>query len=111
MKKYYLLRRNNATLLNDYLCDLPIKLRETCIKRTDFKHDLILIEKSCPKDFTESESVSNIWTVAEGCSILWQKFTKGRETYDYTGIVSPLIHLNGKVKLFNDHFYSKETEF
>lgn len=109
MKKYYILKRNSATLLNDYLCDLPITMRETCTKRTDFKHSLLLIEKSCPK--VESEFISNVWTIEEGVSSLWQKFTKGRETYDYTGIVAPLIHLNGTVKLFKDHFYNEETKF
>ena len=108
MEKYYILRRNNATILNDFICELPIKLREACIKRTDFRHGLILIEKSCHDDNTES--YSNVWTMHTGLVSLWQIYTKGRETYDYTGIVQPLIHLNGVVRFFDDHI-NRETKF
>ena len=109
MTKYYNLRRNNATILNDSISDLPIKLREECIKRTDFKHSLILIEKTY--DEYHIESKTNVWTMEEGVPNLWQKFTKGHVTYDYTGIVSPLIHLNGIVKLSHDYFFQTETKF
>jgi hypothetical protein len=109
MKKYYLLKRNNVTLLNDYICELPKQSRNETLEKTSYNHNLILIEKSCPKH--ESEFVSNVWTMNEGVPSLWQIYTKGRETYDYTGIVHPLIHLNGTVKLFRDHFYKEETKF
>lgn len=109
MKKYYLLKRNSAELLTDYISDANPSVRNKALKHTDFRHGLLLIEKSCPK--VESQFVSNIWTIPEGIASLWQEYTQGRETYDYTGIVYPLIHLNGTVKLFNDHFYGEETKF
>lgn len=96
-------------MLHDYIIDLPKEKRNECFNRTNFNNDLILIEKSCPKK--ESEFISNVWTMNDGVPNLWQKYTKGRETYDYTGIVYPLIHLNGTVKLFRDHFYNEETKF
>jgi hypothetical protein len=109
MKKYYILTRNNSKLLDDYVLGLSKEIRNEVYNRTNGSDDLILIEKSCPKK--ESEFISNVWTMNEGVPSLWQKFTKGRLTYDYTGIVNPLIHLNGTVKLFSDHFYNEETKF
>ena len=54
-----------------------------------------------------SEHYTNLWTVGEGCSILWEKHTKKRLMYDYTGIVHPLIHLNGQVQTFDQYTANK----
>jgi hypothetical protein len=109
MTKYYILKRNNETVLRDYILELSPELRDKKFNDTSYLNDLILIEKTCNKNV--SEFISNVWTMNEGVPSLWQKFTKGRLTYDYTGIVYPLIHENGIVKLFHQHFYNEETKF
>ena len=99
MKKYFLLKRNNSELLQSYLLEfdkserLKIKVNEN--------HDLLLIEKTCFPDHTEK--ITNLWTINEGCPILWEKYTKKRLTYDYTGVVNPIIHLKGNVMTFDSY--------
>jgi len=109
MKKYYILKRNNSQLMQDYLQDLSEINYKRCVKECNVNHGLLIIEKTCNKN--HSETITNVWTAPEGVPNLWQKYTNGRLTYDYTGIVFPLIHLNGTVKLFRDHFYNEETKY
>lgn len=103
--KYYILKRNSKRLMNDYLADLPLIKRMQVEKRLNENESLLLIEKTQTKDNTEH--YTNLWTVSEGCSILWEQYTKKRLMYDYTGIVHPLIHLNGQVQTFEQYTASK----
>jgi len=95
IKKYYILKRNNQRLYNDYLSEFAKDKREKILKRCNIEYGLLLIEKTCNKD--HSETYTDLWTIQEGCPILWEKYTKKRLMYDYTGVVHPLIHKNGKV--------------
>jgi len=54
-----------------------------------------------------TETYTNLWTVSEGCKILWQKYVKNRLMYDYTGIVHPIIHLKGKTYFCDDYINMK----
>ena len=93
-KKYYIIKRNSQELSESYLQEFSGELRIKLEKR--IKHDLplLLIEKTCNADY--SETYTNLWTVHEGCEINWTKYTKGRLMYDYTGIINPIIHLKDK---------------
>ena len=108
--KYYILKRNGKQLMNDYLADLSKEKREQVEKRLNENENLLLIEKTVLKDeIGTSEHYTNLWTIGEGCAILWEKYTKKRLMYDYTGIVHPLIHLNGQVQTFEQYTASKQT--
>lgn len=99
--KYYILKRNSKRLMEDYLADLDTNKRQSVAKRLKETDGLLLIEKTQNKDHTEH--YTNIWTTNEGCPILWEQHTKGQLMYDYTGIVYPLIHLNGEVQTFEQY--------
>ena len=91
-KKYYLLKRNNPQILEAYLCEFEHSLRSKIEKRVKSTDALLLIEKTQNKD--NSESYTNIWTIGEGCFILFEKYTKKRLTFDYTGLIT-VMHLKG----------------
>ncbi len=94
--KYYILKRANPKLIDDYIYDFTGKQFEKINSRIDRSLPLILIEKSQNKDNTES--YTNLWTLPEGSPILWEKHTKGRRMWDYTGAHNePLIHLKGEI--------------
>jgi len=96
--KYYIMKRNSSELLNDYLMDIQKEKWGKVSKQINPSHQLLLIEKTQVKDeIGTSEHYTNLWTMNEGCEIQWEQHTKGRLMYDYTGIVHPLIHKDGKV--------------
>ena len=95
MKKYYIMHRNSNSMVNEFLCEFSKEQRDKIEKRINIKLPLLLVEKTCNKDNTET--YTNMWTIAEGCEINWTKYTKGRIMYDYTGIIYPLIHENGSI--------------
>lgn len=101
--KYYILHRNDAhkkyNTVDAYVCEFDSLKHKAMIKRIDRTKPLVLVEKTCNADNTET--YTNMWTISEGCESNWTQFTKGRIMYDYTGIVKPLIHENGIVKFFN----------
>ena len=103
--KYYLLKRNSAELLDCYLREFDNDKRAVIEKRTSLKHDLLLIEMTSNKDYTET--VTNFWTLYGGCASTWEKYTKRKLMYDYTGVIFPLIHENGNVMLWEDYLKSK----
>jgi hypothetical protein len=90
--KYYIIRRNSQELINDFLCEFAKVDRDRF--KLDSRLPLLLIEKTCHKDNTET--YTNLWTVFEGCDSNWTKYTKGRVMYDYTGIAKPIIHVKDK---------------
>lgn len=96
--KYYILKRLNSKLLNDYLCEFDKAKRETIEKRTSTKHDLLLVEKTSKNN---AETYTNLWTINEGCDSHLKYIGKNR-MYDYTGIVFPLVHENGDIRFFSD---------
>jgi hypothetical protein len=105
MKKHFIIKRNSPELLDFSLRELPegFKLKKNQINKTD---PLLLIEITT-NELDHTEKYSNIWTVNEGCSILWEKYTKGRLMYDYTGIVNPIIHLNGNIYTWKEYLLIK----
>jgi hypothetical protein len=94
MKKYYILKRTSNSLINNYLMELPKERRDKIDRKIDATLPLLLIEKTINKGV---ETHTNLWTIGEGVESLWTVHTKGRLMYDYTGVVSPLIHNNGTV--------------
>ena len=92
-KKYYKIIRNSKESIDSYLCEFAKVDRDKF--KLDSRLPLLLIEKTCHKDNTET--YTNLWTVHEGCASNWTKYTKGRQMYDYTGIVQPLIHIKDMV--------------
>lgn len=105
MKKYYIIKRNSPQLFRDYLGDISQPAREQVLKRRQpVNPGLLLIEKTIVKDgIGTSEHYTNLWEVNEGVDENWQKYVKGRMLYDYTGIISPLIHLKGEVMTFDQY--------
>lgn len=101
MKKHYILRRTTSSLTAGYLHEFSGKVREKIEKQIESTKPLLLIEKTTNKD--NIEEYTNMWSVEEGGEILWKKFTKGRLMYDYTGVVSPLIHLKNRVLTFEQY--------
>ena len=97
--KYYILRRNSPDTLDFCMRDCELIARTSFENRRNKlseKHALILIEKT--RDFKlNSERITNVWTMNEGCPILWEKYTKKRLMWDYTGVVNPLLHEKGLV--------------
>lgn len=93
-EKYYIIKRNFNDLSKSYLQEFSGELRLKLEKKINHNLPLVLIEKTCNKD--KSESFTNLWTIHEGCEINWTKYTKGRLMYDYTGIVYPIIHIKDK---------------
>jgi hypothetical protein len=102
--KYYILKRNNPDLMTAYLCDLPVSKRDVIGNRLIEKEPLLLIEKTIVKDeIGTSEHYTNMWTIGEGLPILWECHTKKKMMWDYTGVVHPLIHKDGKVMTFDQY--------
>ena len=93
--KYYCLHNNGTKSENEMvLRDLPESKR----KKFDHKMRFMLIEKT-EKDGSESiTDIISLNTLSE-CYLI----TKGRQIYDYTGIVSPLIHMDGKIYTFSEY--------
>ena len=91
-KRYYIIRRNSKELIEAFLCEFSKTDRDKF--KLNPSLPLLLIEKTCNKD--NSETYTNLWTIHEGCDSLWTKHTKGRQMYDYTGIVKPIIHIKDK---------------
>jgi len=93
--KYYCLHNNGTKSENEmFLRDLPEPKR----KKFDHKMRYRLIEKT-EKDGSESiTAIFSLNTLSECYSI-----TKGRDIYDYTGIISPLIHTGGKIYTFSEY--------
>jgi hypothetical protein len=108
MKKHFIIKRNDPTALKYSLQELPesFKLKKNQVNEVD---PLLLIEITS-NESDGIEKYSNVWTVKEGCPILWEKYTKGRLMYDYTGIVNPIIHLNGKVYTWDEYNRMKNSE-
>jgi hypothetical protein len=102
-KKYYILKRNNENMLNDYLSEFSVEKRLKF--KINKKAEFILIEKTIIKDIIGgiTEKYSNLWTIDYTEEKFWLKYTKGKQMYDYTGVVLPLIHNEGKVYTFNDY--------
>jgi len=98
-KKYFMIKRNSPKLLGSYLQEFSGNELDKIKKQVNVNDSLLLIEKTMNEDNTES--YTNLWTVSEGCEILWQKYVKNRLLYDYTGIVYPIIHLKGKTYFFD----------
>ena len=94
--KYYILKNNSPELLNSYLQEFGGSDRAKIELRCKASDSFVLVEKT-------EEVYTNVWTVQDGCPILWEKYTKKRVMYDYTGIVNPLIHLKGKVYFFEQY--------
>ncbi len=92
--KYYIMKRNSPAIMNDYLADI-VGDKAKILKRLDSTKPLLLLEKTANKENTEH--FTNMWTLGEGCESIWTEHTKGKMMYDYTGIVYPLIHVNGTV--------------
>ena len=93
--KYYTLHNNGKREHNEMvLRDLPESKR----KKFDHKMRFMLIEKT-EKDGSESiTDIISLNTLSEFYDI-----TKVRQIYDYTGIVSPLIHMDGKIYTFSEY--------
>lgn len=103
-EKYYIMNRNSPDLLSDYLMEVTASVLKVVHNKVHPGHQLLLIEKTIFQTQEGSrEEVTNLWTMNEGVSILWQKHVKGRLMYDYTGIVYPLIHLNDEVMTFKQY--------
>lgn len=94
--KYYTLHNNGKREHNEMvLRELPESKR----KKFDHKMRFMLIEKT-EKDGCESiTDIISLNTLTECYSI-----TKGRQIYDNTGIVSPLIHMDGKIYTFSEYY-------
>ena len=94
--KYYALHNNGKREHNEMVLS---GISES--KRKKFNHNMrfMLIEKTCEKN--GSEDITNIISLdlLQDCYLI----TKGRQIYDYTGIVSPLIHLDGKIYTFSEY--------
>jgi hypothetical protein len=99
--KYYILRRVDKNTIDAFRVELSDEKRKEIDKRIDPTKPLILVEKTCNKDNTES--YTDMWLIDEGVESLWTKYTKGRQMYDYTGIVQPLIHEKGIVLTFKQY--------
>lgn len=100
MKKYYILKRANKRLVQDYLMEFGGIERDKIEKRL-LKNDgsLLLIEKKIKGD---SEIYSNLWLINEGCDSHLE-YIKENIMYDYSGIVHPIIHKGKKVMLFDEY--------
>lgn len=105
-KKYYILKKNNPQMMDDYFRDI-IKNKEQVRKQIKETDQLLLIEKT---QMSDNEYYTNMWTMNEGTSILWEKHTKGRMMYDYTGVVHPLIHRKGKVVTWEQYLSEKNCQ-
>jgi hypothetical protein len=100
--KYYILKRYNRRLAEDVIREFPNM--DQLYKQIDSTKPLLLIEKII---IGEKEFYRNIWSVEDGCEINWQKYVKGRLMYDYTGVVNPLIHLNGEIMTWKTYSNTK----
>ena len=104
--KYYIVKRNDQnTDVNFLISDCP-KLTKKDSKRIEkTKHlPFVLIEKDI-RSICESEVITNIYFF-EYNNITFEeikKITKESLIYDCTGIVSPLIHYNGKLYTFDQY--------
>ena len=102
--KYYKIMRNNSHLAAEYLCELRKEDRMKFGKKINPSFPFLLIEKTIIKDEVgTSEHYTGVWTIQEGVNSLWEKYTKGRVMYDYTGLVYPLIHKDGKVQTWKQY--------
>ena len=103
-EKYYKMMRNNAHLMADYLCELSKEDRVKFSKKLNAADPLLLVEKTIVNDeIGTSEHYTGIWTIKEGVNSLWEQYTKGRVMWDYTGIVHPLVHKDGKVQTWEQY--------
>ena len=101
--KYYIMKRNSGNLLAEYLMDIDKDKRGVIAKQINPAHQFLLIEKTVVIDEVgTSEHYTNLWTMNEGVP-QWEKIVKGRTMWDYTGIVHPLIHKDGKVMTFEQY--------
>lgn len=108
MDKYYILKRNNPDMLNDYFLDILPEKRGKVSTQIHGGEQLVLIEKTIMQDNDggTSEHYTNMWTFNEGCPE-WEKHTKGRVMYDYTGVVYPLIHIGKQIMTFEQYINQK----
>jgi hypothetical protein len=96
-EKYFILHNSTTNNFQDFNRDLDKP------KKTDLKAPFLLIEKICMPN--EGEKINNLYQIFDFDKL--QKIVKNTLVYDYTGIVKPLIHIDGQKYTFQQYLKIK----
>lgn len=103
-RKYYVLYRAQSDTFKGMFNRLSDEVGKKILRRLNPKATLILMERTQVTDMQggETEPYTGMWTFFETPLDNIYKVTKGRQMYDYTGLVT-LIHEKGKVFTFDQY--------